>query len=253
MNLGSSIGNLTITLMMILVFALGIVFTTTGQPIAEAKEPVVLKSWVFGVPETIEIWRMLSEDLEKLGIRILIVDQRDTEDIIKSIITIGQTCGNETKAQEIVSDISARMDRIKEKTQGLSQPKVLICIGRTIGSETLEDVFICGRKGFYNEMITLAGGINAYEGNEIRYPTVTGEGITRLNPEVIIEIIPDLRERGLDEKTVMKDWELLQGVDAVKNRHIFIFGEDYVATPGPRFILTLEQMAKAIHPEEDWE
>lgn len=191
--------------------------------------------------------------LEKLGIPILVVDQRDTQGIIKSIITIGQACGNEKKARDVVSDINTRMDHIKKRTWGLPRPKVLICVGRTMGSETLEDIFISGRKGFYNEITTLAGGINAYEGHEIRYPTVTGEGITRLNPDVIIEIIPDLPERGLNEEKVKKEWDLLPGVDAVKNGRVYIFGQDYVATPGPRFILILEQMAKAIHPEINWE
>ncbi|MGA1865454.1 MAG: ABC transporter substrate-binding protein [bacterium] len=191
--------------------------------------------------------------LERLGLPILVVDQRDTQDIMKSVITIGKVCDKETLALEIVSDIKTRMDRIKDKTMGLPRPKVLICVGRTIGSEALEDIFITGGKGFYNEIITLAGGINAYEGHEIRYPTLTGEGITRLDPDVIIEIIPDLSDRGLDEGKIKKEWETLPGVDAVKNKRIYIFGQDYVATPGPRFILILEQMARAIHPEINWE
>lgn len=52
-----------------LIFALGILCSPMGQTMAIAKEPVVLKSWVFGVPETIEIWRILGEDLKKLGIQ----------------------------------------------------------------------------------------------------------------------------------------------------------------------------------------
>lgn len=191
--------------------------------------------------------------LERLGISILVVDQRDTQGIMKSIITIGRACCKESRAREIIKDIKTRMDRIKDKTMGLPRPKVLICVGRTLGSETLEDIFITGRKGFYNEIITLAGGINAYEGHEIRYPTLTGEGITRLDPDVIIEIIPDLSDRGLDEEKIKKDWGLLTGVDAVKNNRIYIFGQDYVATPGPRFILIVEQMARSIHPEINWE
>lgn len=191
--------------------------------------------------------------LERLGVSILVVDQRDTQAIMKSIITIGRACGKEIRALEIIKDIKTRMDRIKNKTLGLPRPKVLICVGRTMGSETLEDIFITGRKGFYNEIITLAGGINAYEGHDIRYPTLTGEGITRLDPDVIIEIIPDLLDRGLDEEKVKKEWGLLAGVDAVENNRICIFGQDYVATPGPRFILILEQMARAIHPETNRE
>jgi len=191
--------------------------------------------------------------LKKLGIRILVVDQRDTQGILTSIRSIGRACGRESKAATFSSDIRKRMHHIQEKTSSLSHPKVMICIGRTYGSGSPEDIYICGRKGFYNEMLMLAGGDNAYEGFDIRYPTVTGEGITMMNPDIIIEIIPDLSERGLTREQLIKDWEQLKNVKAVKNRRIQVLGEDYVATPGPRFILVLEQMARVIHPEIDWQ
>jgi iron complex transport system substrate-binding protein len=191
--------------------------------------------------------------LQDRGYPILIVDQRDTKGILSSILSIGKVCGKEKRAREITSDISERMTLIREKTEGLPCPRVLICIGRTIGQGSLEDLFICGKMGFYNEMLMLAGGTNVYEAQGIQYPTVSGEGITRMDPEIIIDIIPDLHSLGLDESEAARDWHILTGVSAVKNRRIHVLGQDYVATPGPRFIMTLEQMAKLIHPEIDWE
>lgn len=193
------------------------------------------------------------KNLEGLGKRVLVVDQRDISGIMESIITIGNACGKKEQAKRTVDYINERIDHIREKTPCLPKRRVMICVGRAIGSGTLEDVYICGEKGFYNEMIKLAGGINAYRNSKIQYPTVTGEGITRLNPEVIIEIIPDLKETGLDEDAIAKEWEVLQGVDAIENHRIYIIGHDYVAIPGPRFILTLEHIARAIHPEVSWE
>ncbi|MGA1791332.1 MAG: ABC transporter substrate-binding protein [bacterium] len=191
--------------------------------------------------------------LQDRGYPILTVDQRDTQGIVSSMLSIGRVCGQEKRAREMIADISERMSRIREKTRGLPSPRVLICIGRTIGQGTLEDLFICGKMGFYNEMLMLSGGKNAYEAQSIQYPTVSGEGITRMDPEIIIDIIPDLQSLGLDESKAARDWHILSGVSAVKNRRIHVLGQDYVATPGPRFIMTLEQMARAIHPEIDWE
>ncbi len=193
------------------------------------------------------------EYLKKLGIDILVVDQRDTIGILDSILKIGRLCKKEEKAKYIIDNINSRIERIKEKTKGLAPPRVMICIGRTYGSGNIEDVYICGSKGFYNEWIMLAGGTNVYKEGLIRYPTVTGEGITRMNPEVIIEVVPDLNDRGLKKETLIKEWESLPWVDALKNHRIYIFGQDYVATPGPRFILILEEMARSIHPEAEWE
>ena len=191
--------------------------------------------------------------LQDRGYPIVVVDQRDAQGILSSILSIGRVCGLEKRAREMAADISERMIRIREKTQGLPCPRVLICIGRIIGSGSLEDLFICGKMGFYNEMLMLAGGTNVYEAQGIQYPTVSGEGITRLDPEIIIDIIPDLHSLGLDESEAARDWHILTGVSAVRNRRIHVLGQDYVATPGPRFIMTLEQMARVIHPEIDWE
>ncbi|MBF0108470.1 MAG: hypothetical protein HQL76_04785 [Magnetococcales bacterium] len=44
-------------------------------------------------------------------------------------------------------------------------------------------------------------------------------------------------------------WRNMKGIAAVRNDRIHVFSEDYVVVPGPRFILILEKMAEAIHPE----
>ncbi|MGA1844742.1 MAG: ABC transporter substrate-binding protein [bacterium] len=193
------------------------------------------------------------KSLTEMGIPLLVVDQRDTRGILDSILTIGRMFGIEEKACALVSAITTKMGRIGKRIRGLPRPRVMVCIGRTIGTGMLEDVFICGRKGFYHEMLTLAGGVNVYDGPSLQYPSVTGEGITRMNPEVIIEIIPDLVDQGWNEEKVKSEWHQLKGIDAVKNKRIYILGDDHVATPGPRFILTLEQMARVLHPTVDWD
>ena len=54
----------------ILAFALAVTFVPMGPSMAKSKEPVVLKNWVINWPASLEIWRVLGEDLKKLGIRI---------------------------------------------------------------------------------------------------------------------------------------------------------------------------------------
>ena len=52
--------------MLILVFALVIVLAPMGHSMSQAKEPIILKNWVPTWPDCVEIWRILSKDLEKL-------------------------------------------------------------------------------------------------------------------------------------------------------------------------------------------
>jgi len=66
------------------------------------------------------------------------------------------------------------------------------------------------------------------------------------------DLIPDLDEKGWDKAMISKEWDAVSHVDAVSEGRVYVFGEDYVVIPGPRFILILEKMARLIHPEVDW-
>jgi len=62
-------------------------------------------------------------------------------------------------------------------------------------------------------------------------------------------MIPGLNKKGWDKETALKRCYNLPGIDVVKNKQVHLFGEDYVVILGPRFILTLEQVARVIHPD----
>ncbi len=195
--------------------------------------------------------RMAKQYLARFGLTVLVVNHDSISGILNSIITIGKTCGVEQNARSLVHNLQTKMESIRRKTKGLYHPRVMISVGRGMGSGSLNDVYISGRDSFYNEMINLAGGTNAYTG-KVPIPVVTKESIIRMNPEVIIDMVPDLNKKGWSKAMILKKWKSLSQVDAVKNNRVFVFGQDYVVIPGPRFILVLEEMAKAIHPELNW-
>jgi len=58
---------------------------------------------------------------------------------------------------------------------------------------------------------------------------------------------------GLDETQILKEWAVLSHVKAVKNRRVYVFGEDYAVIPGPRFISIMEKMARVMYPDINWE
>jgi iron complex transport system substrate-binding protein len=201
---------------------------------------------------------MLIEDedprkqLSNLGFNVLNVDHRNIPGILQSIESIGEVCGALEKAKSITADLRARMEQIEEKTAGLPPPRVMVSVGRNLGTGTLEDVYISGKEGFYNEMIERLGGINAYPGT-VAFPVVSTEGIIQMNPDIIIDMVPDMEEQGWDETQILKEWAVLSHVKAVKNHRVYVFGEDYAAIPGPRFISIMGKMARVMYPEANWE
>jgi iron complex transport system substrate-binding protein len=204
---------------------------------------------VIVLPEYEKVISYLSE----LGLNYLIVHNRTVSEIIGTINVIGATCGAEKRSRELVAQIQARKNEIAQATRHLARPGVLVSIGRTMGSGTIREVYLAGKDTFYDELIALAGGRNVYEGEKISYPLLSAEGLLHLNPEIILELVPDLDSRELTEEMVLKDWESVPQIDAVRNKRVYVLSGDYVAIPGPRIILLLEDMARVIHPEIEWE
>ncbi|MCK5087290.1 MAG: ABC transporter substrate-binding protein [Melioribacteraceae bacterium] len=200
------------------------------------------------LPEHESVKQYLSE----LGINYLVVNNKTIADILSTIETIGKVCNAEIKAGQLLQDINSRINNIKEKTKDLGLPRVLISVGRTIGEETLKEVYIVGQNTYYNELINFAGGENAFQNDRIEYPMLSAEGIILINPEIIIDLIADLESSGLTESKVKEEWESVGSVEAVKNNRLYVFTKGYIVIPGPRFILLLEDLARVIHPEIEW-
>ncbi len=191
--------------------------------------------------------------LDELGLETAVVHNRLVREILDTITAIGELCSVPDRAQVLVDGIETRMNRIREKTSNSHRPRVMISLGRTFGSTSVSDVSIAGKNTFYNELIAYAGGVNVYQKNDIPFPVLSKESILYLNPEYIIEMIPSTSEIKVDADTIVKEWDSIPNVDAVKHNRVYAFEQDYAVIPGPRFILFLEDLARTLHHELDWD
>jgi len=102
---------------------------------------------------------------------------------------------------------------------------------------------------FLDEMITIAGGENAFAHLDVTYPQVSTESIVARRPEVIIEFMPG---RELSEEArarVREEWSALTTVPAVADKRIYFITDDHALIPSPRFAIIVEKVAKLLHPE----
>jgi iron complex transport system substrate-binding protein len=190
---------------------------------------------------------------DKLGVDTLLMHHKSIDGILDSIALLGSTFGAEARAQEITSDIRARLERIELKTAGRARPTVMFSIDRTLGTGRLEDVYIAGCDGHIDRIVELAGGRNVYQQGAARFPVVSREGMIKMNPQVIVDLVRGLSVREVSNEEVAADWGQLAEVDAVRRGRVFVVDDDYAFVPGPRFILLVEKLARLIHPEVDWE
>ncbi|MHB9027489.1 MAG: ABC transporter substrate-binding protein [Candidatus Latescibacterota bacterium] len=189
----------------------------------------------------------IRKKLEGLDIYTMTVHNRVIRDILDTIHAIGDTCGVSARADSLARDMETRMEAVRKRTKGLPKPRVLIVIERKVGGGTPGAVYAAGPNTSFDELIRLAGGTNAYRGPEISYPEISVEGIIRLDPEVIIDIIPALAAQGITEERARSDWKKLSTISAVKTDRIYILSDNSLVIPGPRFIKALENLAEIIH------
>lgn len=189
--------------------------------------------------------------LKILGFQTLLVSQHGVTDILGTLSRLGEICHATQKSNQVVADLNQRMARIAEMVKERPRRSVMISIGRNMGSGGLKDAFIAGEESYYQDLIRLAGGKNAYTGR-VPFPLVSREGIIGLNPDIVIDMVPEPEKRGWTSEMVQKEWLSLP-INAVKNNRVHVFVAAHSVIPGPRFILTLEEMARFIHPELAWE
>lgn len=192
------------------------------------------------------------EALRDRGLNVQTVDQTTVAGILESIRRIGRIGGVEEQAEQLVRERRDRLAAIARLTRGLPRPTVMLAVGRDVASGSVAGVYIAGRSGWYNELVELAGGQNAFEG-AIPFPAVSAEGILKMNPDVIVEMIDEktLRKTGRDR--VLAGWRELDRLTAVRENRIHLFSDDFATIPGPRFIRILEKLARILHPAVQWD
>jgi len=194
-----------------------------------------------------------SSAFRTLGLPTLVVNHKSIAGILRSIAALGTACGAEDEAARIVADIEARLERVRQKTAGLARPRVLFAVDRTGGTGHIQDLYIAGRDRHLDKSITLAGGQNAYQQGTVHYPVISTEGLLKMNPEVIIDMTPDLVGEDVARQELLADWNELAQVDAVRRGRVYLLEDEFASVPGPRFILLVEKLASMIHPQVDWQ
>jgi len=194
----------------------------------------------------------LESQLHKLNIKTLSVSNRTLDDIQQAIVSIGKQTGRQATAERLLAKIQQDIDFIQQKTMALEKPRVLVSIGHSRDSKTIDSVYIAGQNDFYNDLINIAGGINVYQQTHLQVPTFSTESILQTNPEIIIDIFPEDDDHQFDLQQIQQQWHQLEHISAVQHKQVHIIEADYATIPGPRITLLLRKMAQIIHPEINW-
>lgn len=178
--------------------------------------------------------------IEDLGIPVYAVNPRCLESVMASIIDIGRLLDASAKAEEIVTDMRYRMDRVAQRLeQKADRPRVFFQINAS-------PIVSAGHDTFIHELIVRAGGENL-AGDQPSYPRFTMEQILVLSPDIII--VTTMSGKG-ESDAVVEEWRQWTRLPAVKNNRIYVVDSGLFDRPGPRIIDALELLARLIHPHQ---
>ena len=172
----------------------------------------------------------LADKLKAAGLKTVVVEQSTVKGFVDSIDVFGRSCAIEEKGRSFREKFMPYLDGEVKK----SGKKIMILVGRDYENSSIKDAYIVGKDGFLNEIITLGGAENIYQG-DMPYPKIQLEGIISLNPDIVIDVITASNLTPEKLEFLKKSWSGLD-INAVKNGKVFIKTEDFWSLPGPRFV-----------------
>jgi iron complex transport system substrate-binding protein len=186
------------------------------------------------------------EDVEpriaRLGLTAMRVDHRSLSGIIDSIITLGERAGEGARARPAADALRARLSRTEAIGAYRVRPRVLVVFGR---SDDLRQFYAAAPGTVHDDLLRHAGGQNVLTSSAVPYPTLSAESVMRLDPDVVVEFAPG----SFDGDARRRQWDLLRPLKAVKTDRVYVFTEDFLSVPGPRFVRFAETLARALHRE----
>jgi len=181
--------------------------------------------------------------LESHGVTVVALNPKTVNEVLATIILIGEITGQDEEAASLVADMQQRIDAITEKTGNLTaeqKPRVFYIIWH-------DPIWTVGSGTFHDELIQMAGGVNIAHDLE-GYADISLENVIIANPQVIIAGVGMGTGEDLPLQFVQTE-DRLKDIDARLNDRIYSVDMDIVSRPGPRIVDALEVFLATIHPE----
>jgi iron complex transport system substrate-binding protein len=164
-------------------------------------------------------------------------------DIFDDIYRVAETCGVSKRADEIVTELSKRVDVVRERTARVSdRPRCFLM-------EWVDPPFCSGHWG--PELVEIAGGQDPLGRKHQPSVEIKWEAVLHAQPEIMV-----LALCGYEVDRARRDYELLKkfpgfaSLPAAKNHRIHaVDAKAYFSRPGPRIVDSLEILAGILHPE----
>jgi len=177
------------------------------------------------------------KQLERLGLKTLVIPLSSLRDIFGSIRLLAQVTGRPGRGAELLSQVERQLGRVQERVEKAKRRRVLMVVG-------LRPLVAVGPGSYIHELLTFAGGMNIVEGSTQPWVRLPLEYVIAKAPQVIIQGV-----MGSERDSPGQYWKDLSSIPAVQEGRLYSYASDKILRPGPRIGEALEEIARLIHPE----
>ncbi len=178
----------------------------------------------------------LLKQLHQLGLKTEQVRLENIEQIKTSIAQLGSS--HTSEAKKLIYEID---HAIKQGYSPKNNITVMIVFG--LFADLRENIYISGKKLFFNEIIEICGAENVFKSEYPKQPVLNYESLIALNPDKIIILNSN---QNIDKDHALKNWYALP-IKAAKNGNIYVIEHDFISIPSHRVALSIDAICKAIH------
>jgi iron complex transport system substrate-binding protein len=191
--------------------------------------------------------RTQTERFAPLKLRFESVPDNTLNDLFAAIRRIGALTGRERTAERLCRAIRGDLRAVSERFAGAPHARVLFLTGTL--SDPPSPPYVAGPGSFYDDLLKLAGHENVVAGEQQAFAPLSLEFIIRADPDVIIELDPDGRQRPGGDADARRAWNKIGALRAVTHRrvHVLVGPEHYLL--GPRIAHTYAALCRALAGE----
>jgi iron complex transport system substrate-binding protein len=186
--------------------------------------------------------------LSRFSIPVELLNHSALVGIKSSYTVVAERCGVVERARARLAEFAEREAAIRTSCAagqaGRARLRIMVVVGRTREGGLDSGVYLSGSDGFYSEIVSLLGGINVHDGRTIAVPTISSEGILKLAPDIIVDIVNVDDRAGVLQ--ARRFWDRFPNLPAVRRGKVIVLSDDFASIPGPRYILLAEKLAGAV-------
>lgn len=180
-----------------------------------------------------------ADALDILHVPTYATNAATVEDILKSMVDLGEVLGAAEQGRTTAAALRVRLDQLHAKLADAKPARILFVVWQ-------DPLISIGRDTFMADAVRLAGGESIIDTRQ-GWPHVNLEEVVHLQPEYLV-FAPESKSEMTANIATMKSTPGWRDLKAVQENRIVVVSDAF-NRPAPRLIDAIEELARQLHPD----